>query len=46
MWQGKERQNNFVFFQNEVQGSRASCDAFGGKAVGELLFLFELMLNK
>jgi hypothetical protein len=40
-WRGQGERHDFVFFQNEVVGSKASCDAFGGKAVGKVLCLFE-----
>ncbi len=40
-WRGKEKRNDFVFFQNEVVGSKACSDAFRGKAIGKVLCLFE-----
>ncbi len=40
-WRGRGERHDFVFFQNEVVRSKASCDAFGGKAVGKVLCLFE-----
>ncbi len=40
-WRKKDNRSDYVFFQNEVVGSKKADDAFGGKAVGHVLCLFE-----
>jgi hypothetical protein len=40
-WRGKCARSDFVFSQNRVVGSRKAEDAFGGKAVGKVLCLFQ-----
>jgi hypothetical protein len=40
-WRRKEKRSDYVFFQNEVVGSKKAEDAFGGRAVGHVLCLFE-----
>jgi hypothetical protein len=40
-WRGKGPRSDYVFFHNEVVGSRKTEDAFGGKAVGHDLCLFD-----
>jgi hypothetical protein len=37
----KKRRSDYVFFQNKVVGSKKAEDAFGGKAVGHVLCIFE-----
>jgi hypothetical protein len=41
LWRGRGKQYDFVFLQNKVVRSKASCDAFDGKAVGKVLCLFK-----
>jgi hypothetical protein len=40
-WRKKDEQIDFVFFQNEVVGSKAGYDAFGEGAVRQVLSLVQ-----